>query len=128
MKIKVFTLEFSENEKSFDDSSMQEFIANKEMIDYCEHFFVHEKTPYITIILSYRDSVIIRKKGGSGGVKPIDEFDVREKECYEALRVWRAARAVKESVPPYLIANNKQLVLIIKSKIESVTGLSAIKG
>jgi len=79
LKIKVFTLGFSENGKNFDDSSMQEFIANKEVIDYCEHFFVHEKTPYITIILSYRDTVIIRGKGGGRGAKPEDEFDVREK-------------------------------------------------
>lgn len=55
MKLKVFTFRFSEKADGFDDRPMQEFIVDKEVIEFTEHFFVHEKTPFLTVLLAYRD-------------------------------------------------------------------------
>jgi len=54
LKLKVFTFRFSESAEGFNDEPLQEFIADKEVIEFSEHFFVHEKTPYLTLLLSYR--------------------------------------------------------------------------
>ena len=42
MKLKVFTLRFSDSTEGFDDQPLQEFIADKEVIEFSEHFFIHE--------------------------------------------------------------------------------------
>ena len=55
MKLKIFTLRFSDTANGFDDKPIQEFTADKEAIEYTEHFFIHDKTPYLTVLLSYRD-------------------------------------------------------------------------
>ena len=54
MRLKVFTFRFSSEADGFDDSPMQAFIADKEVIECRDHFFVHENTRYLTVILSYR--------------------------------------------------------------------------
>ena len=54
MKLKIFTFKFSESANGFDDKPLQGFIADKEVIDFSEHFFIHDKTPYLTILISYR--------------------------------------------------------------------------
>lgn len=47
MKLKIFTLKFSESSGGFDDEPVQNFITDKEVVEYSEHFFVHEKTPFL---------------------------------------------------------------------------------
>ena len=37
MKLKVFTFRFSESIDGFDDKPLQEFIADKEVIEFSEH-------------------------------------------------------------------------------------------
>jgi hypothetical protein len=108
LKLKIFTFRFSETSDGFDDSAMQGFMADKEVIEYTEHFFVHEKTPYLTIVLSYRDIAQDEKKRYNQRQDPRKELDEQEKIMYDALRNWRAARAKQEGIPPYMIANNKQ--------------------
>ena len=127
MKLKVFTFRFSESVDGFDDKPMQEFIADKEVIEFTEHFFIHEKTPYLTVIVSYREtSPDERKKGFRQD--PVLELDDREKEVYNALRTWRAARAKQDGIPPYMIVNNKQLAKMVTSRVKTKSDLARIKG
>lgn len=46
MRLKIFTLKFSNAADGFDDAAMQEFLADKEVIETREHFYVHERIPY----------------------------------------------------------------------------------
>jgi hypothetical protein len=55
LKLKIFTLRFSDTANGFDDAPIQEFTAEREVIEYTEHFFIHDKTPYLTVLLSYRE-------------------------------------------------------------------------
>ncbi len=57
-----------------------------------------------------------------------NELDDKEKQVYDAMRAWRAARAKAEGIPPYMIANNKQLAKMIRSRVQSRTALTAIQG
>ena len=105
MKLKIFTFQFSDGANGFDDKPLQDFIADKEVIDFSEHFFIHEKIPYLNILISYR-LLNHDEKRRDRGQDPRKELDEKEKEAYDALRAWRAARARQEGLPPYMIANN----------------------
>jgi hypothetical protein len=101
VKLKVFTLRFSGSTEGFDDQPLQEFIADKEVIEFSEHFFIHENSPYLTILIAYR---ALESRDPRKGIRPTDprfEFDGVEKEAYDALRAWRAAAAKMEGIPPY---------------------------
>ena len=128
MKLKVFTFRFSESNNGIDDTVMQEFIADKEVIEFTEHFFIHEKTPYMTILISYRDIAQDEKKRYNQRLDPRKELDEKEKVIYDALRTWRAARAKQEGIPPYMIVNNKQLAKIIRLKAKSNSDLAKVDG
>ena len=128
MKLKVFTFRFSGSTDGFNDEPLQAFIADKEVIEFSEHFFVHEKTPYLTLLLSYR--LLNHDQGGKSKRRqdPRKELDDREKQAYDALRAWRAARARQEGIPPYMIANNKQLAGMIKRGAATKVSLAGVEG
>ncbi len=62
MKLKIFTLTFSDSKNGFDDHAIQDFQSDREIIEVTEHFFVHEQTPYLTVLLSYRDIAADEKR------------------------------------------------------------------
>jgi ATP-dependent DNA helicase RecQ len=127
LKLKIFTFQFSESTNGFDDKSLQDFIADKDVIDFAEHFFLHEKTPYLVILISYR-LLNHDEKRRDRGQDPRKELDEKEKQAYDALRTWRAGRARQEGIPPYLIANNKQLAKMIKLRATTKSALAKVGG
>ncbi len=128
MRLKLFTIKFSENEGLFDEEEIQEFTKNKEIIDYDQHFFIHNKMPYIFVMLSYRETDKTYSYKKRRKEDPRKELDEKEKEIYDALRLWRAALAKKEGFPPYIIAMNKQLAAIIKLDPETKEDLKKVHG
>ena len=125
MKLKVFTLQFSGSTAGFDDKPLQDFIADKEVIEFSEHFFIHENTPCLTILIAYRSLESLESRRVVRQADPRLEFDGVEKEAYDALRAWRAAAAKVEGIPPYMIANNRQLAKMIIS-LKSTCGSRAM--
>jgi ATP-dependent DNA helicase RecQ len=128
LKLKLFTFRFSDSAEGFDDQPLQEFIADKEVIEFSEHFFMHEKTPYFTVLLAYRLISDDEKRKRSRWVDPRRDLDDQEKAVYDALRTWRAARARQEGIPPYMIANNKQLAKMIKLRATTKSALAKVDG
>lgn len=128
MKLKVFTLPFSDTAGGFDDGPLQEFIADKEVIEYTEHFFVHERTPCLTLVLAYRTVSDDRRRRPGSTPDLRAELDETEREAFDALKAWRAARAKVEGIPPYMIASNRQLAKMITHKVGSRSALSGIEG
>lgn len=124
----MFTFRFSESLDGFDDKPLHEFIADKEVIDFSEHFFVYGNTPYLTVLLSYRLLAADEKRKLDRRQDPRKELDEKEKEAYDALRAWRAARARQEGLPPYVIANNKQLAKMIKLRATTRVALTRVEG
>jgi hypothetical protein len=96
VKLKVFTLAFSDSAGGFDDGHLQEFIADKEVIEYTEHFFVHERTPYLTLVLAYRGISDDRRRRPVSTPDFRAELDGSEREAFDALKAWRAARAMAQ--------------------------------
>jgi len=128
LKLKLFTFRFSENDGGFDDEPMQGFITDKEVIEFTEHFFIHEKTPYLAVLLAYRDIAIDEARKGVQRQDPRKELDEREREAYDALRAWRAVKAKEEGIPPYMIASNKQIAKMVKLRAATKTDLAGVKG
>ena len=128
MKLKVFTLQFSGSTEGFDDQPLQEFIADKEVIEFSEHFFIHENKPCLTILIAYRALESLESRRFVRQADPRLELDGADKEAYDALRAWRAAAAKMEGIPPYMIANNRQLAKMIKIKATSREGLGRVEG
>ncbi len=125
MKLKIFSLRFADG---FDDAAIQEFLVGREVIEYAEHFFTHEKTPYLTVLVSYRDVSADERRKGFPRDNPRNELDEFEVKAYDALRVWRATRARQEGIPPYMIANNGQLAKLVKLKAQSKADLAKVNG
>ena len=128
MKLKIFTFQFSESANGFDDKPLQDFIADKEVIDFSEHFFIHEKIPYLKVLISYRLQAADEKRKLNLRRDPAKELDEAEKQAYDALRAWRSARARHEGIPPYMIANNKQLAKMIKLRATTRAALGKVDG
>jgi ATP-dependent DNA helicase RecQ len=128
MKLKVFTLRFSGSTEGFDDKPLRDFIADKEVIEFSEHFFIHENTPFLTILIAYRSIESLESRRYVKQPDPRLEFDGVEKEAYDALRAWRAAAGKLEGIPVYMIASNKQLAKIIKVKPTSREALGRVEG
>ena len=128
MKLKVITLRFKEAGGGFDDGPLQAFAADKEVISFSEHFFVHESTPYLTLVMAYRPVAEAGQRPGGRRPDFRPELSADEKPAYEALKTWRAVRARAEGIPPYLIASNRQLSQMIALKPASRAALTRIAG
>jgi len=128
LKLKVFTLRFSGSIQGFDDKPLRDFIADKEVIEFSEHFFTHENTPFLTILIAYRSIESLESRRYVKQTDPRLEFDGVEKEAYDALRAWRAAAAKMEGIPVYMITNNKQLAKMIRLKPTSREALGGVEG
>jgi superfamily II DNA helicase RecQ len=128
LKLKIFTFHFSESAKGFDDKPLQEFIADKEVIEFSEHFFIHENTPYLTVLLAYRLLAAEEKRKLNRRQDPRSELDDGEKKAYDALRAWRSVRARQDGIPAYMIATNKQLAQMIKLGATDRAALSRVPG
>ena len=60
--------------EGFDDRPLQEFIADKEVIEFSEHFFIHENTPCLTILIAYRSLESLESRRVARQTDPRLEF------------------------------------------------------
>jgi len=127
VKLKVFTLRFSASTEGFDDKPLRDFIADKEVIEF-RSTFSSRKHPCLTILIAYRSLESLESRRVARQTDPRLEFDGVEKEAYDALRAWRAAAAKVEGIPPYMIANNRQLAKMIRIKPTSRETLGRVEG
>jgi len=50
MLVRVFTLKFDPIVGGFDDSGLQEFVRDKEVLSIRDHFFTRDETPYLIVL------------------------------------------------------------------------------
>lgn len=128
MKLKIFTFRFSTVADGFDDAPLRDFILDKEVVDFTEHFFEHERTPYLTVVLAYRDLAPDEKRSTRRREAPEKELSAEERSVFDALRNWRAGRARADGIPPYMIANNRQFTRIVMLRACSKADLAKVNG
>ena len=133
MLARVLTLRFDPALEAFDDGPLREFLKAREAIVVREHFFVRNHVPYLAILVTYAlappgSAPAVggqAKDWESGWRSQLSEGDL---PLFNALREWRAERASREGVPPYLVCTNKQLAAIVNARPQSLTKLGAIDG
>jgi len=89
--------------------------------------------PTLVLVVCYRDVAPDERRASASPDKarrsdPREELDDIEKVVYDALRTWRTARAHQDGVPPYVVANNRQLARMVRLKAESRSALLKVEG
>ena len=142
MKMKLFTLPFTDQSGTFDDSAMQAFLHDKVVSAIYHHSFELNNRPYWSLLVKYREkgepdenqpaSYRGQAKAGNNGddnqkpKPPAIDLTPAEMKVFEALRTWRKKFAATENIPVYMICNNRDLQLIIKARPNDVNALHTI--
>lgn len=136
MKVGVFTLPWIPERAAFDDGAMQEFLSGCTVLEVVQHFFVHEKTPVLVLVVSYREAPAFQagsrvSQGGARLSGPEPDLSPEERTRYEALRSWRNQYARRVGRPPYMVLTNRQAVEvaqrlpITRAQLGEVPGIGA---
>ena len=131
---RVLTLRFDQRLEAFDDQPLREFLAQREVLAVREHFFQCNHVPYLAVMVTYALEPSTPTSGprdAAQGRKGIDwRAQVAEAEIplYDALRDWRAERARRDGVAPYMICTNQQLAAMTKARPQSMSKLGTVNG
>ena len=131
MKFRIFSIPF-EKDTGFDNEEIESFCDENEILELKEHWFEHEGSPWLAVLVVYRDL----DKGRAGSLKqaqrrqkdPRRDLTEEDKAVYDALREWRALRAAGDGVPVYLVFNNRHLAEIARRRPETKAALAEIPG
>ena len=128
MLARVLTLRFDQRIEAFDDQSLREFLAQR------EHFFQCNHVPYMAVMVTYAlepsnpNSTPRDSAQGRRGVDWRAQVAEAELPLFDALRDWRAERARRDGVAPYMVCTNQQLAAMIKARPQSMAKLGTIDG
>jgi len=158
MRVKLFTFRYSATLGGFDDSPLTEFLRDKEVLAFREHFFTIHDTPHLTCVVSWQDAVVgeeelrlakemheppdddrpqgpirasskpRRARSRRTPPDPTAGLDERERVLFNTLREWRLAKAREEGVPPFLVFTNRHFLEIVRKRPESPTALGHVSG
>ncbi|MCM0604472.1 MAG: HRDC domain-containing protein [Xanthomonadaceae bacterium] len=138
MLLKIFSLKFDALMGEFDDSSIQAFSRDKEVLQITDHLLIRNEIPYLILIIKYypfrkeAQKSITPPQGGDEKKRVKEEWkkDLNDSDMvlFNQLRDWRAERCKKDGVPPYLIFTNMQLAAITKSRPQSPADLGRVDG
>lgn len=148
MRVKLFTFRYSATLGGFDDTCLQDFVRDKEVVAFREHFYAVNEVPHVTCVLTYQDAVVPaearqaaseiprrdaisqRSRFPRNGDRPDPTAGLSEPErtLFNTLREWRSRKAHEEGVPPYLIFSNRELLEIVRVRPESPTALGNLHG
>ncbi len=126
MQVKTFHIGLSKEHLHSDETTINTFIADKEIINTFAELIKTEKVNYWTIIIVYSEQVI--DKSGKHSYVSNTELNEKEQLIVDTLKKWRAETALTENVPPFVIAHDKELITIAKLNIETINDLKSIKG
>ena len=121
MPFEVITLGFDSANGCFHTEDLNHFCLNKRITFQRVEFFADGGSPFWTVFLEY--DVVLEPKGNE-----TDHLSDAGKLCYERLRAWRKEKADGEGIPPYVIAKNKELLLIVEKEMTSIEALKQIHG
>jgi len=112
MRVKLLTFRYSATLGGFDDTALVEFVCDKEVIAFHEHFYVVNQVPHLSCIVQYQDAIVPEqaqqaareqprveapsatgKRQRSGAPDPCAGLDEAERALFNHLREWRSALA-----------------------------------
>ncbi|MCP3920021.1 MAG: hypothetical protein GY711_31210 [bacterium] len=134
MRVKIFTFRYSATLGGFDETPLQEFARDKEVLAFREHFFTLNDVPHFACVMTWQDRIVPAGETAEAPFPrrnkpdPTAELSESDRILFNTLREWRAARAREDGLPQYVVFTNRQLVEIVKRKPDSTTALTNISG
>ncbi len=120
MQFKIITVPFEESKNSFLEDDLNGFVLNKQIKEWKAEFFMLDGKAFWSVFLAYEPVL------GSASIP--DQLSESEQLLYKRLREWRKQRAESDGVPVFIIANNSELVSIIKKAPKTIDALKLIRG
>jgi len=127
MLIKTFHIRLSKEHINSDETKLNDFLKDKEVINTFAELVKTDKINYWSIVIAYEEKIIDDKSGKITYSKDTELTD-EEQNIVDALKQWRTDTAAKENVPQFVIAHDRELITIVKQKIENINDLKKIKG
>ncbi len=121
MAYEIITIPLSLGTKTFNTEPLNQFCANKKILNRKISFFQQDGTAYWSVLLEY-EPVLEPAGHETAGLTEAGRL------CYEELRRWRKETAEKEGIPPFVIAKNSHLVEIVNKEITSLETLKQLNG
>ena len=132
MFVRIITLRYDSNLAGFSDMPVREVLARAKLLEFREHFFMHEGLPHLACIMVLDDfSNQMLSKNSHAGIAGEDAETIvpdSHKPLYKLLRRWRNETARKEGIPSYIILRNKQLAQICCKLPSTIADLKEIEG
>jgi superfamily II DNA helicase RecQ len=132
MLIKIVTLPFDSAYGGFNDAALRDFLKDLEVISVRDHFFIRNDIPYLTLVIKYfpiRQELDGRfNPKGQRNEAWRESLSEQDMSVFNLLREWRAKRAKKEGMPPYILFTNAQFAQMVKSRPQSLAELMKIDG
>lgn len=126
MKLRVLTIPFDVEERSFNDEQLQQVLSETNVVSYASHFFIHDGLPGMALVIATAEATPSMPRTMRRS-SPI-EIPQSDQVLFEALRKWRNDRSTRSGKPPYVIFTNQQLAAIAKTRPVNRTELDAISG
>jgi superfamily II DNA helicase RecQ len=150
MRVKLFTFRYSATLGGFDDSVLSDFVRDKEIVAFREHFYAVNEVPHVTCVLVHQDAVVPREvieaasaiprpeerrrpsashfAGRNDRPDPTAELAEPERVLFNTLREWRSRKAHEEGVARFLVFTNRQLLEIVRKRPDSPTAFGNLDG
>jgi hypothetical protein len=65
MRVKLFTFRYSASLGGFEDSILQDFVRDKEVVAFREHFYTVNEVPHVTCVLTFQDAIVLGRAQGT---------------------------------------------------------------
>lgn len=138
MRVQLLTLRFAPALGAFDDRPLTEALRGKHVLEVREHFFCVHEIPHLACLIAYDDAAPAppapattggrAPTRGRGRGDPFTEVSEEERALCQRLRQWRAERARKDGLPPYLVLTNQEIVAVVRARPTSLAALEALEG
>lgn len=123
MPFKVLTLEFDPVLGGFDQSALESFCANKNIHTVQPQLFQQHGKTYWSVWVEY-DSILTPAESR----KTTEKLDPLQQQLFEHLRSWRKETAEDNDVPAFVVANDRELIAVVKTLPDSAEALSQLNG
>ncbi len=133
-RIKLFTLRYSDTLGGFADEALQQFLRDKSLLAFREHFFCVHDVPHLLCVVSCQESATrpdhstTTPPSRETRPDPLAGLNESQLVLFDTLRTWRAELAQREGVPPYVILTNRQLAEVVRRLPDSPTALGQVDG
>ncbi len=124
MKIKTFHIRLTKEHLQADEEALNAFLEGKEIVNTYSELIKTEKVNFWTILISYNEMAQVAETPIQYSTN--SELTESEQNLYENLKKWRQNQAEQEQVNPFLIAQNRDLIILIKNKVSNLEDMKKL--